>query len=165
MPNWFFSNSYEYHRIAGDYKEAKNAIRYSSESSLRSSPNFSATQSPDSPFLHTTMAGLQTDAAEVALSETKMAEYEYEKSRPSVDHVQDKEVDHQLDGIHDGLEFPTDEERATLRRVSDTIPWTAYREWRSKRCYVLGPIFTPYSHCYHRTGGAILSTLLLLIYR
>ncbi|KAF7369698.1 putative peptide transporter ptr2 [Mycena venus] len=30
------------------------------------------------------------------------------------------------DGIHDGLVFPTDEERQTLRRVSDTVPWNAY---------------------------------------
>ncbi|KAJ7225107.1 PTR2-domain-containing protein [Mycena haematopus] len=30
------------------------------------------------------------------------------------------------DGIHDGLVFPTEEERATLRRVSDAIPWNAY---------------------------------------
>ncbi|SJL09229.1 related to PTR2-Di-and tripeptide permease [Armillaria ostoyae] len=32
----------------------------------------------------------------------------------------------ELDGIHDGLEFPTEEEIETLRRVSDAIPWTAY---------------------------------------
>ncbi|KAF5372369.1 hypothetical protein D9615_009259 [Tricholomella constricta] len=31
-----------------------------------------------------------------------------------------------LDGIHDGLVSPTEEERATLRRVADTIPWNAY---------------------------------------
>ncbi|KAG6908190.1 hypothetical protein DXG01_005779 [Tephrocybe rancida] len=31
-----------------------------------------------------------------------------------------------LDGIHDGLEFPTEEERKTLRRVADTVPWNAY---------------------------------------
>ncbi|KAF9456670.1 peptide transporter PTR2A [Collybia nuda] len=30
------------------------------------------------------------------------------------------------DGIHDGLEFPTEEERRTLRRVADKIPWNAY---------------------------------------
>lgn len=35
---------------------------------------------------------------------------------------------HELDGVHDGLQFPTDEERATLRRVADTIPWNAYRK-------------------------------------
>ncbi|KAG5637406.1 hypothetical protein H0H81_004664 [Sphagnurus paluster] len=39
------------------------------------------------------------------------------------------EKDEQLsveDGIHDGLVFPTEEERLTLRRVADTIPWNAY---------------------------------------
>ncbi|KAG6858102.1 hypothetical protein C0993_006572, partial [Termitomyces sp. T159_Od127] len=30
------------------------------------------------------------------------------------------------DGVHDGLVFPTEEEKQTLRRVSDTIPWNAY---------------------------------------
>lgn len=38
------------------------------------------------------------------------------------------EIDHELDGIHDGLEFPTEEERATLRRVPDRVPWNAYCE-------------------------------------
>ncbi|KAJ7676384.1 peptide transporter PTR2A [Mycena rosella] len=33
---------------------------------------------------------------------------------------------HEIDGIHDGLVCPTEEERATLRRVADTIPWNAY---------------------------------------
>ncbi|KAJ7128615.1 peptide transporter PTR2A [Mycena epipterygia] len=33
---------------------------------------------------------------------------------------------HEIDGIHDGLVCPTDEQRATLRRVADTIPWSAY---------------------------------------
>ena len=32
----------------------------------------------------------------------------------------------ELDGIHDGLEFPTDEETKTLRRVPDQVPWNAY---------------------------------------
>ncbi len=36
--------------------------------------------------------------------------------------------ENELDGIHDGLEFPTEEEIETLRRVSDAIPWTAYRK-------------------------------------
>lgn len=35
-------------------------------------------------------------------------------------------LENELDGIHDGLEFPTEEEIVTLRRVSDAIPWTAY---------------------------------------
>ena len=29
---------------------------------------------------------------------------------------------------HDGLVFPTEEERTTLRRVPDSIPWDAYRK-------------------------------------
>ena len=33
----------------------------------------------------------------------------------------------ELDSVHDGLEFPTQEERVTLRRVPDSIPWNAYR--------------------------------------
>lgn len=36
----------------------------------------------------------------------------------------------EFDGIHDGLVFPTDKERETLRRVSDSVPWNAYRELR-----------------------------------
>ncbi|KAF7360956.1 putative peptide transporter ptr2 [Mycena sanguinolenta] len=31
-----------------------------------------------------------------------------------------------IDGIHDGLVCPTEEELATLRRVADAIPWTAH---------------------------------------
>ena len=34
--------------------------------------------------------------------------------------------DQELDGIHDGLIFPTKDERLTLRRVPDSIPWNAY---------------------------------------
>ncbi|KAF8139291.1 peptide transporter PTR2A [Mycena galopus ATCC 62051] len=33
---------------------------------------------------------------------------------------------HEVDGIHDGLVCPTEEELATLRRVGDAIPWNAY---------------------------------------
>jgi len=36
------------------------------------------------------------------------------------------DAEYELDGIHDGLVFPTEEERMTLRRVSDFIPWNAY---------------------------------------
>jgi len=35
-------------------------------------------------------------------------------------------LDHELDGIHDGLTFPTEEEKVTLRRIPDAIPWNAY---------------------------------------
>lgn len=70
------------------------------------------------------MAGLQTDTAEFAgLGEAKKHEYEYEKS-----HVVSEEGD-EPDGIHDGLEFPTEDERLMLRRVPDKVPWGAYCEF------------------------------------
>ncbi|KAF8722747.1 hypothetical protein AX14_009566 [Amanita brunnescens Koide BX004] len=37
-----------------------------------------------------------------------------------------QDIEYVADGIHDGLVFPTEEERATLRRVPDKIPWDAY---------------------------------------
>ena len=48
-----------------------------------------------------------------------------------------QDIEYVADGIHDGLVFPTEEERATLRRVPDKIPWDAYRKplcpyWRSQ---------------------------------
>ncbi|KAJ7723633.1 peptide transporter PTR2A [Mycena maculata] len=33
---------------------------------------------------------------------------------------------HEIDGIHDGLVCPTEDERQTLRRIADDIPWNAY---------------------------------------
>ncbi|KAL1943975.1 hypothetical protein VTO73DRAFT_3793 [Trametes versicolor] len=69
------------------------------------------------------MAGLQADKDILAgLAEAKHDELEYEKK--NLDDSTSQE--HELDGIHDGLEFPTKDERHTLRRVSDTIPWSAY---------------------------------------
>ncbi|KAG7443566.1 peptide transporter PTR2A [Guyanagaster necrorhizus] len=62
------------------------------------------------------MAGIQVEADLAALSYVKQQEDEKSTS----------EHDHELDGVHDGLDFPTEEERATLRRISDTIPWNAY---------------------------------------
>lgn len=38
----------------------------------------------------------------------------------------DVSVVHEPDGIHDGLEFPTEEEKLSLRRVADKVPWNAY---------------------------------------
>nr|VWO95986.1 WxL domain surface protein [Ganoderma boninense] len=70
------------------------------------------------------MAGLQADKDIIAgLAEAKHDELELEKkglSPTSSNHS------HELDGIHDGLEFPTEEEKKTLRRVADTLPWAAY---------------------------------------
>ncbi|KAE9398197.1 peptide transporter PTR2A [Gymnopus androsaceus JB14] len=51
-------------------------------------------------------------------------DFEEEKKSTSSHELTSSELE--LDGVHDGLEFPTDEERAVLRRVSDTIPWSAF---------------------------------------
>ncbi|KAF9456664.1 POT family-domain-containing protein [Collybia nuda] len=48
-----------------------------------------------------------------------------EKQRPS-DEIAVSDAEVEIDEIHEGLVFPTDEERATLRRVADKIPWNAY---------------------------------------
>jgi len=32
-----------------------------------------------------------------------------------------------IDGAHVGLEFPSEKDLVTLRRVSDDIPWSAFR--------------------------------------
>ena len=75
------------------------------------------------------MAGLQADRDIVAgLAEAKHDEFELEKK--GLAHSETSH-DQELDGIHDGLEFPTDEEKATLRRVSDSLPWSAYCECSS----------------------------------
>nr|GAT47081.1 peptide transporter PTR2A [Mycena chlorophos] len=69
------------------------------------------------------MAGLQTDAPIAALAENAMHDRDsYSDDKKS----QSENEKHIPDGIHDGLTFPTEEERATLRRVPDTIPWAAY---------------------------------------
>ncbi|KAI8970889.1 oligopeptide transporter [Trametes punicea] len=69
------------------------------------------------------MAGLQADKDILAgLAEATRDEMELEKKK--IESTTSHE--HELDGIHDGLEFPTEEERLTLRRVSDRIPWAAY---------------------------------------
>jgi POT family proton-dependent oligopeptide transporter len=66
------------------------------------------------------MDGHQTDAIAVAGFDKSEKE-----SVPDTAHEK-PELEQELDGIHDGLEFPTEEERLTLRRVADTIPWNAY---------------------------------------
>lgn len=76
------------------------------------------------------MAGLQADKDILAgLAEAQRDEVELEKKGF---HVRDSEEstqgEHELDGIHDGLEFPTEEEKQTLRRVSDKLPLSAYCE-------------------------------------
>ncbi|OBZ66420.1 putative peptide transporter ptr2 [Grifola frondosa] len=69
------------------------------------------------------MAGLQTDDI-VFAGYAEAKKDEYEKKSPSSD---DHHLSHtEFDSVHEGLEFPTDEERDILRRVSDSVPWNAY---------------------------------------
>ncbi|KAJ8594093.1 PTR2-domain-containing protein [Rhizopogon salebrosus TDB-379] len=49
---------------------------------------------------------------------------DYEKKLS--DSIAADSFDNEDDSIHEGLEFPTEEELLTLRRVSDAIPWNAY---------------------------------------
>jgi POT family proton-dependent oligopeptide transporter len=71
------------------------------------------------------MSGLQhDDSALAAISEIKHVQAE--EKRDVADSASGSEVEQELDGIHDGLEFPTEEEKRTLRRVADSIPWAAY---------------------------------------
>ncbi|KIJ60849.1 hypothetical protein HYDPIDRAFT_116711 [Hydnomerulius pinastri MD-312] len=74
------------------------------------------------------MAGLQLDR------DIPAALAEVDRHRPSYDASFEKKdgmvvteaVDDDVDSVHEGLEFPTEEELATLRRVSDSIPWASY---------------------------------------
>lgn len=68
------------------------------------------------------MAGLERDTDIVPA----MAADIKRSASISTDHQ--SQLDHELDGIHDGLVFPTEEEKLTLRRIPDSIPWNAYRE-------------------------------------
>ncbi|KAJ7244647.1 peptide transporter PTR2A [Mycena haematopus] len=69
------------------------------------------------------MAGLQTDVDAFA-AQSEVLKHTDEKVHSDENlSVEEQEAN---DGIHDGLVFPTEEERATLRRVSDSIPWNAY---------------------------------------
>lgn len=51
-----------------------------------------------------------------------------DEKRSSMDKSSTVSEENCADGIHDGLQFPTEEERDTLRRVPDSLPWSAYRE-------------------------------------
>lgn len=78
------------------------------------------------------MAGLQTDMDALAGNAHAEKQMSPEKSHTFDSdslpyHKGDPEARVQ-DGIHDGLDFPTEEEKKTLRRVADAIPWNAYRQ-------------------------------------
>ncbi|KAJ7134113.1 POT family-domain-containing protein [Mycena filopes] len=71
------------------------------------------------------MAGLQTDVGAVAAT-GELLKHHPEKANSDEKSFDGASEELVADGIHDGLVFPTEEEKLTLRRVSDTIPWNAY---------------------------------------
>lgn len=99
------------------------------------------------------MAAIQhDDNAIAAISEAKHIQSE-EKRDMDLKSASDSEAE--LDGIHDGLEFPTEEEKLTLRRVADAIPWNAYCEWMLVSPYNISKSTS--SDRYHRARGTFLS--------
>jgi POT family proton-dependent oligopeptide transporter len=76
------------------------------------------------------MAGLDHDTAGFAgLAEAQRDQIAFDRKglteSASVVSANDEKREH--DEAHAGLEFPTAEERAVLRRVADSIPWPTYR--------------------------------------
>jgi hypothetical protein len=65
-------------------------------------------------------------------------------------------VSNSLEDDEPDLEFPTEEERETLRRVADTVPWNAYRERATFLLYHSVELDLIYSNCNRRIGGTIL---------
>ncbi|KAF9259273.1 peptide transporter PTR2A [Marasmius fiardii PR-910] len=66
---------------------------------------------------------MATDRAEFAAVHEAEVKNEKENHNLTVSSSKDEP---ELDGIHDGLEFPTEEEMLTLRRVADNVPWNSY---------------------------------------
>ncbi|KAG1867669.1 hypothetical protein F4604DRAFT_918681 [Suillus subluteus] len=50
----------------------------------------------------------------------------YDSEKKFSDNMVADSLDDDVDSIHEGMQFPTEEEMLTLRRVSDKIPWSAY---------------------------------------
>lgn len=71
------------------------------------------------------MAGLQADND--ILAGVAGAEKNQLKDLDRTSAFNEKSISHEAnESSEEGVEFPTEEEIATLRRVSDAIPWTAY---------------------------------------
>lgn len=70
------------------------------------------------------MAGQAPNDIIAGLGHAEKIEYERGVQHPASINSKSGEI---IDGIHDGLKLPTDEEKRTLRRVPDTIPVNAYR--------------------------------------
>jgi len=81
---------------------------------------------------------LQDETALAATIHTKKDDSDH------IEKISEDELEHEPDDIHDGLEFPTEEERATLRRIPDTVPWNAYCEFL---LLFLQLMFTDLQHC------------------
>ncbi|KIY65111.1 oligopeptide transporter [Cylindrobasidium torrendii FP15055 ss-10] len=67
------------------------------------------------------MTGIEQDAQEIALAGAE--KHDADKGSIETSLASGRFF---TDAHHSGLEIPTDEDRATLRRVSDSIPWNAY---------------------------------------
>ncbi|KAJ7067912.1 POT family-domain-containing protein [Mycena amicta] len=67
------------------------------------------------------MAGLQTDT-DAIIAEAHVLKEKVHSTSDAKSFAESGP----LEVNDEGLEFPTDEERATLRRVSDALPWNAY---------------------------------------
>ena len=77
-----------------------------------------------------------------------MADVEYyDQDEVGEEQEQEKErlllvSDQELDTIHDGLIFPTEDERLTLRRVPDSIPWNAYCKFPMNKSLTMYGVLT-----------------------
>ena len=70
------------------------------------------------------------DDADVALADISLEKINKTEKRPrSQISGSITSLEAEFDEVHAGLEFPTEEERKSLRRVSDTLPWAAYRSY------------------------------------
>ena len=73
------------------------------------------------------MAGQGPDKDIIAgLAEAQRDEVELEKKGLA---MREDDSSEEIDDIYDGLEFPTEEEKQTLRRVPDALPLRAFREF------------------------------------
>ena len=68
------------------------------------------------------------DDANVALAEVGLEKIDKTEKHPGSQISESiTSLEAEFDEVHAGLEFPTEEERQSLRRISDALPWPAYR--------------------------------------
>jgi len=90
-----------------------------------------------SPASERAMSGSRRDEAKAATSNIQDG-----WERPPNSHILHNSDE--LDGIHDGLNFPTDEEKESLRRVPDSIPSNVYRELTAMNLFRITHIFAAF---------------------